>query len=71
MKRTVQRLQNARVDTDQPLSFWFDGRPYRGYAGDTLASALLANGVDVVGRSFKLHRPRCRRRQRRDYAWYN
>ena len=49
MKRTVQRLQNARVDTDQPLSFWFDGRPYRGYAGDTLASALLANGVDVVG----------------------
>jgi sarcosine oxidase subunit alpha len=40
------------------LDFTFDGRPLRGYAGDTLASALLANGITVVGRSFKYHRPR-------------
>nr|WP_289852505.1 2Fe-2S iron-sulfur cluster-binding protein [Mesorhizobium liriopis] len=41
-----------------PLSFSFDGKPYRGRDGDTLASALLANGVRLVGRSFKYHRPR-------------
>jgi sarcosine oxidase, subunit alpha len=43
---------------DRPVSFRFDGRPYTGLAGDTLASALLANGVRVVARSFKFHRPR-------------
>lgn len=58
MKKTMQRLPHARVDTEQPLTFTFDGKPYRGYAGDSLASALLANGVSIVGRSFKLHRPR-------------
>ena len=46
------------LDRTRPLRFTFDGREYTGYAGDTLASALLANGVRVVGRSFKLHRPR-------------
>jgi sarcosine oxidase subunit alpha len=46
------------IDRDRPLDFTFDGRPYRGLAGDTLASALLANGVGLVGRSFKYHRPR-------------
>ena len=46
------------TDPGQPLSFSFDGRALRGLAGDTLASALLANGVRVVGRSFKYHRPR-------------
>jgi sarcosine oxidase, subunit alpha len=46
------------IDRSQPLAFTFDGRRYSGYAGDTLASALLANGVRVVGRSFKYHRPR-------------
>ncbi len=40
------------------LSFTFDGRPLRGFAGDTLASALLANDQMLVGRSFKYHRPR-------------
>jgi sarcosine oxidase subunit alpha len=40
------------------LPFEFDGVGYEGYAGDTLASALLANGVHLVGRSFKYHRPR-------------
>ncbi|HEY1492809.1 MAG TPA: 2Fe-2S iron-sulfur cluster-binding protein, partial [Steroidobacteraceae bacterium] len=46
------------IDRAQPLNFRFDGRQYRGYAGDTLASALLANGVQLMGRSFKYHRPR-------------
>ena len=41
-----------------PLAFIFDGKRYGGFAGDTLASALLANGVRLVGRSFKYHRPR-------------
>lgn len=58
MKRSRQRLPHARVDTRQPLTFQFDGETYRGFNGDTLASALLANGVNIVGRSFKLHRPR-------------
>ncbi|MEL7187095.1 MAG: sarcosine oxidase subunit alpha family protein [Pseudomonadota bacterium] len=53
------RLENGgRIDRSKELSFRFDGKRYKGYAGDTLASALLANGVSLVGRSFKLHRPR-------------
>jgi sarcosine oxidase subunit alpha len=48
----------GRIDRAKPLEFWFDGRRMVGCAGDTLASALLANGVRVVGRSFKYHRPR-------------
>jgi sarcosine oxidase subunit alpha len=46
------------IDRSKPLRFRFDGRRYEGFAGDTLASALLANGVSIVGRSFKLRRPR-------------
>ena len=46
------------IDRAAPLTFWFDGRAYSGYAGDTLASGLLAHGVRLVGRSFKYHRPR-------------
>ncbi len=46
------------IDRSKPLSFTFDGKRYHGYAGDTLASALLGNGVKLVGRSFKYHRPR-------------
>src|SRR3984957_9005410 len=46
------------VDRSRPLVFTFDGLDYQGYAGDTLASALIANGVHLVGRSFKYHRPR-------------
>lgn len=53
------RIQGkGRVDRSKPLSFIFNGKRYQGYAGDTIASALLANGVDVVGRSFKYARPR-------------
>lgn len=46
------------VDRTQSLRFVFDGKTYTGHPGDTLASALLANGVRLVGRSFKYHRPR-------------
>ena len=46
------------VDRARPLEFSFDGRKLSGFAGDTLASALLANDVKLVGRSFKYHRPR-------------
>jgi len=46
------------TDATAPVGFRFDGRAMQGLAGDTLASALLANGVRLVGRSFKYHRPR-------------
>ena len=46
------------VDRGQPLAFTFDGKPYSGVMGDSIASALIANGVRIVGRSFKYHRPR-------------
>ena len=53
------RIDNAsRIDRTTPVTFTFDGRTYSGFAGDTLASALLANGVYLFGRSFKYHRPR-------------
>ena len=53
-----RRATGGRIDRARPFAFTFDGRRYRGYAGDTLASALLANGVHLLGRSFKYHRPR-------------
>ncbi|MGA9868647.1 MAG: 2Fe-2S iron-sulfur cluster-binding protein, partial [Acetobacteraceae bacterium] len=46
------------IDRSRTWRFRFDGRPLTGHPGDTLASALLANNVRLVGRSFKLHRPR-------------
>ena len=49
----------GRIDRSKPLSFRFDGTAYRGFAGDTLASALLANGVRIAGRHLRsgsLHR---------------
>ena len=58
---TASRLPaplGTRLDRSRSLSFEFNGRILSGHPGDTLASALLANGVDLVGRSFKLHRPR-------------
>ncbi len=50
--------EGGRIDRGTSLAFTFDGKPLQGHPGDTLASALLANGVTVVGRSFKYHRPR-------------
>jgi sarcosine oxidase subunit alpha len=46
------------IDRTRPLEFRWNNKPLRGFAGDTLASALLANGEVLVGRSFKYHRPR-------------
>ncbi|MEI6098965.1 MAG: 2Fe-2S iron-sulfur cluster-binding protein, partial [Alphaproteobacteria bacterium] len=46
------------IDRSKPVSFTFDGKRYVGFAGDSLASALLANDVRVIARSFKYHRPR-------------
>ncbi|HSM40290.1 MAG TPA: sarcosine oxidase subunit alpha family protein [Afifellaceae bacterium] len=63
LKRRAPRTQKHRipgglVDRETPLAFRFNGVAYEGYQGDTLASALLASGVRLVGRSFKYHRPR-------------
>ena len=58
MTGVFRTAAGGRIDRARPLAFRFDGRPYAGCAGDTLASALLANGVHLVGRSFKYHRPR-------------
>ncbi|WP_433988851.1 Sarcosine oxidase subunit alpha (plasmid) [Pseudoseohaeicola sp. NH-UV-7] len=46
------------IDRSRPVSFSFDGKTYSGFRGDTLASALLANDITLVARSFKYHRPR-------------
>ena len=50
--------QGGRVDRGARVNFTFDGKAYQGFAGDTLASALLAAGVTLFGRSFQYHRPR-------------
>lgn len=58
---TRERLPSpagSRIDRSRPVAFQFEGRDYTGYAGDTIASALAANGVWCLSRSFKLHRPR-------------
>ena len=54
------RLDNkvGYINRNKKVSFRFNGKKYFGYEGDTLASALLANGIHLVGRSFKYHRPR-------------
>ena len=62
MKRAAQQPyrvngRGSRIGT-KSLSFTFDGKTYEGLEGDTLASALLANGIHLMGRSFKYHRPR-------------
>lgn len=54
----MTRLSGGLIDRSQSLRFSFDGKHYAGHPGDTLASALLANNVRLMGRSFKYHRPR-------------
>ena len=53
-----RRSSGGSIDRNRTIRFKFNGKSYVGYAGDTLASALLANGVRIVARSFKYHRPR-------------
>jgi sarcosine oxidase subunit alpha len=56
---TAHRISfGGLIDRTRKIAFTFDGKTYEGFAGDTLASALLANNVKLVGRSFKYHRPR-------------
>jgi sarcosine oxidase subunit alpha len=50
--------QGGRIDRSQPIEFTFDGKSLTGFKGDTIASALLANDVKMIGRSWKYHRPR-------------
>ncbi len=58
MSQPMRLRQGGAIDRSRTLSFSFNGRRYEGHPGDTLASALLANGVLLVARSFKYHRPR-------------
>src|SRR6202044_3143964 len=58
MSQPFRLASVGSIDRSRPLKFTFDGLLYQGYTGDTLASALIANGVHLVGRSFKYHRPR-------------
>ncbi len=58
MTQPFRLRDGGLIDRSQSLAFTFDGVNYAGYAGDTLASALLANGIHLTGRSFKYHRPR-------------
>ncbi|MEM7300646.1 MAG: sarcosine oxidase subunit alpha family protein [Pseudomonadota bacterium] len=55
---TSNRLNDGLIDRSRPMSFSFNGKIMGGFEGDTLASALLANDVKLVARSFKYHRPR-------------
>ena len=54
----IRLSSGGQIDRSRPISFRFNGKLMTGFHGDTLASALLANGVTIFGRSFKYHRPR-------------
>jgi sarcosine oxidase subunit alpha len=58
MSNLFRTASGGRINRNRPVRFSFDGQTFLGFEGDTLASALLANGVHLVGRSFKYHRPR-------------
>lgn len=58
MTNSFRVARGGLIDRSQSVSFHFNGVAYQGYAGDSLASALLANGVHLTARSFKFHRPR-------------
>ena len=58
MSQTNRLSNGGRIDRNKVLTFTFNGQNYKGFEGDSLAAALLANGVDIIGRSFKYSRPR-------------
>src|SRR5262245_54417594 len=58
MKQAFRLAAGGRIDRSKPLQFRFNGKAIAGFAGDSVAAALLANGVHLLGRSFKYHRPR-------------
>jgi len=55
---SVRKDNYGKINRDKAVSFTWDNKEYSGYQGDSLASALLANDIKIVGRSFKYHRPR-------------
>ena len=58
MSNKFRLATGGEINRTERISFKFNGKTFFGYRGDTLASALLANGVHLVARSFKYHRPR-------------
>jgi sarcosine oxidase subunit alpha len=58
MAQPFRLSRGGRIDRSRPVRFAFNGRTVEGFHGDSVASALLANGIHFVGRSFKYHRPR-------------
>ena len=58
MSKNLRIKASEFIDETSIISFKFNGKTYHGFRGDTLASALLANNIHLVGRSFKYHRPR-------------
>ena len=58
MSERLEKRPGEWIDRSRPIHFQFEGESYTGFAGDTISSALWANGVHVLGRSFKYHRPR-------------
>ena len=58
MSQNFRLEKSGYLDRSKKIYFYFNGKKYFGFKGDTLASALLANGIHLVGRSFKYHRPR-------------
>ena len=57
-KQLFRNLKGGRINREKTISFFFNGQKFNGYEGDTLASALIANGIHLTSRSFKYHRPR-------------
>ena len=58
MSNEYRLSSGGQINRSENISFKFNGKTFYGFKGDTLASALLANGIHLVGRSFKYHRPR-------------
>jgi len=58
MNNRLPKKQGEWINREKSIQFTFEGKPYSGYAGDTISSALWAAGEQVLGRSFKYHRPR-------------
>ena len=58
MSNKFRLSSGGQINKDEKISFKFNGKIFFGFKGDTLASALLANGIHLIARSFKYHRPR-------------
>ena len=58
MSQPFRLNKEGLINRNKKISFTFNGKKLFGYEGDTIASALIANGIHLVGRSFKYHRPR-------------